>query len=207
MKFLEYLQKHYSPNEPIFVKEIKKEKYSPNYAKQMLKKLYDEGHLKRFDTGVYYIPTETVLGTSVLSPRKVIEKKFISNNGLVYGFYTGYTLANSVGLTTQVPNELEIMTNYESSRGRTAKIGKQVVHLKKSRVEVTQNNVDVLKLLELLNMMSEEQLKNNGGVVLRRYLQEHQISRSDINKYIDFYPLSVSKGLIKSGVIYELIQG
>ena len=28
----------------------------------------------RFDKGIYYIPTQTVLGKSILNPRKVIEK-------------------------------------------------------------------------------------------------------------------------------------
>lgn len=39
-----------------------------------IKTLVDSKQLKRFSTGVYYIPRKTVLGDSVLNPRKVIAK-------------------------------------------------------------------------------------------------------------------------------------
>jgi hypothetical protein len=54
--------------------------------------------IKRFSTGVYYILRKTVLGESVLDPRKVITRKYIANNDDVYGYFGGTTFLNHCGL-------------------------------------------------------------------------------------------------------------
>ena len=48
---------------------------------ELINVLCEEEKLIRFEKGIYYIPTDTVLGKSVLNPRKVIEKKYINDKG------------------------------------------------------------------------------------------------------------------------------
>lgn len=42
--------------------------------------LCEEGRLIKFENGVYYIPQNTVLGTSRLNPIDVIEKKYVETD-------------------------------------------------------------------------------------------------------------------------------
>ncbi|MCD8203749.1 MAG: hypothetical protein LUB56_01310 [Coprobacillus sp.] len=49
---------------------------------------------------MYYLPKESRLGESHLHYSKIIEKKYISDGESVYGFYSGTTLLNSLGLSS-----------------------------------------------------------------------------------------------------------
>ena len=103
----------YGTDTPIFVSEVSVPNMSQNAVRQYFMRLCKDGKLKRYDTGVYYIPTKTAFGTdSTLSRNQVIQKKYLeTKDGEVCGFYTGMQLLNSVGLTTQVPAIYEISTN------------------------------------------------------------------------------------------------
>ena len=53
---------------------------------------------------IYFIPYTTILGTKgKVSIDKLIEKKFLSVDDSIYGFYCGLSLANILGFTTQNP--------------------------------------------------------------------------------------------------------
>lgn len=56
----EYLCSNYKPNEPIFVADVSLPVSNVN-LRQMFKILCDSGKIRRFDTGVYYIPKESRL--------------------------------------------------------------------------------------------------------------------------------------------------
>lgn len=84
----------------------------------------------------------------------MIEYKYIEKDGKINGFYMGLSALNRYGLTTQVPNTTEICTNNETSKLRNVKIGNMSVTLRKSRTEITNENVDILSFLELMNSLS-----------------------------------------------------
>lgn len=52
----EYLLKNYKPNEPIFLADLQIEGMSRANLRQQIKKLTDAGKVKRFDSGVYFLP-------------------------------------------------------------------------------------------------------------------------------------------------------
>ena len=114
----EYLCSNYKPNEPIFVADVSLPVSNVN-LRQMFKILCDSGKIRRFDTGVYYIPKESRLKGGVpLGADTVARYKYISRNGRVDGYYSGYTFANQLGVTTQVPYMVEIVSNNASARVR-----------------------------------------------------------------------------------------
>ena len=49
---------------------------------------------------------------------------------------------NNIGLSSQVPNTYEIMTNKESTMARKVKVGNQEVVLRKSRVKINKDNIE-----------------------------------------------------------------
>ncbi|MCL2321993.1 MAG: hypothetical protein FWC47_07815, partial [Oscillospiraceae bacterium] len=89
MTFIEYLKEKYGYNEPIYAEEIQFENYSHSWISKELKKLVDSDEIKRFDTGIYYLAKKMPWGYSKLNPRKVVNRRFISDGDDVYGYVAG----------------------------------------------------------------------------------------------------------------------
>ena len=78
----------------------------------------EDGTIVRFTQGVYYLPTETEFGRSSISIHQILNRKYLNDNDEIFGVYSGLILQNMFGVTTQVPNVLEIVTNKETTRCR-----------------------------------------------------------------------------------------
>lgn len=206
MTLYDSLLENYGTNEPIFLSEISFEDYSRPWISKQLAQLCKDGEIIRYEKGVYYIPTNTVFGKSILNPRKVIERKYISNNGDIIGYYAGLTLQNQLRLTTQMSNVIEIYTNNEPTRVRDILVGKQKVQLRKARTTITSANVAVLSFLELMNALNTGSLDDEKKAILISYIRERQITRKDISTYARFFPYNAMRTLIESEVIYSVTQ-
>lgn len=196
----------YGANEPILSSDISFMDYSRPWIYKQLNQLCEEGKLVRFEKGIYYIPTRTPFGNSLLSPRKVIERKYISQRGETVGYYSGITLQNQLRLTTQMPNIIEVFTNNETTRVREVLIGKQKVLLRKARTKVTAENVNVLRFLELMNDLDPATLDEEKKDVLSRFVSDQRITRKDITSYAPFFPDKALRTLVESEVIYRVAQ-
>ena len=151
MTLLDRLTTNFGCNEPILLDEIDCGGYSRPWLFKELNELCRTGKLARFDRGIYYIPTETAFGASLLDPRKVIEKKYVKDSSGCYGYYSGAAFLNQLGLSTHMPNTIDVCTNNEKTRSREIAIGKQRVILRRARSKITAKNVAVLSFLELMN--------------------------------------------------------
>ena len=70
-----FLTKTYQPNEPIFLSEVRVPGVKESSVRQQFKKLTEDGLLKRFDTGVYYLPAKSMFRSgSALSVDEVIRQ-------------------------------------------------------------------------------------------------------------------------------------
>lgn len=204
MDIIQTLIEKYDYDEPIILKDVKLKGISDENIRQIFSRLVKNGQIERYDQGVYYIPKITPLGKSKIPAKKVYEKKFISDQNNTFGFYTGLTLQNAIGLTTQVPNTIEIVTNNEKSRLRELAVGSQKLRLRRARTTVTSRNVKALQLLELMNSLDMKQLSSNEKQALITYVRSQNISKNDVIPYIPNFPAKVSKNLIESGIIDEL---
>lgn len=71
-----YIENNYQLNEPIFLSELNIPGMKAVSVRQQLKKLTESGRLKRFDTGIYYIPKKSMFRSgSTLSVDEVIRRK------------------------------------------------------------------------------------------------------------------------------------
>ena len=131
----DYLMENYGYNEPIFINDLFIEGISENAVRQSVKRLAASGFLERYDSGIYYIPKRGgILGKSYLDPNIVIMRKYVQNKSDKYGYVTGLSFANELGLTTQMPAIIEVVTNREATNGRMVMVGNQKVRVKKSSV-------------------------------------------------------------------------
>ncbi len=195
MKIVPSLQNKYDVNNPIFLDEIRFlfNNYSKIRIAQLIQEAIEDGKLARFENGIYYIPSKTILGDSILSTTKVIEKKYIKNDKEVYGFYCGISFMNNMGITTQVPNTYEIMTNKESTRVRKVKVGNQEIVLRKARVEVNKDNYLTLQFLEFIASTGIEFLLNNREKVYKYFI--NYVDKNQVIKYMTKYPSKTIKNL------------
>ena len=208
MTTAERITNQFGTDEPILVDDIIK--MFPNRSRQWvdkaLKKMVDSKALKRYTTGVYYIPRKTLFGDSLLDSDRVITKKYIESDGKIYGYVSGTALLNSFGLTTQVPNMITIVTNNESSRGRKVRIGKQEVYLIKSPTEITEKNCAVLQLLEAVKLVDLNDLDETENKNLESYIRKNKITLNDVSEYCAFFPDVVSKKILGGKLIEILAQ-
>lgn len=197
---LEYLQKNYKVNEPIFVSDIDLPVTDTN-LRQMFKVLCDSGQIYRYETGIYYMKGNTRLKGGVsLSASKVARYKYIARKDQVNGYYSGYTFANLLGLTTQVPYTIEIVSNCASAKCREVSVKNQKIILRRPRTQINKENVDVLQLLDLLKDF--EQYVDEDMVaatyIISSYIKKIGMKRSDVDEYITLFPDRVYK------YIYEM---
>ena len=204
MNFRDYLKDKFGINEPIRVEEIQYKDYSRPWIFRELKRLVESGELKRFDTGIYYFPKKMFFGDSFLDPRKVVQQRFLTNGNDVFGYIAGLSLLNQAGLSTQVPNLIELVTNNESTRVRDIKVGPQKVRLRRARTEVTKDNVNVLQFLDLLSNITPSALDETERFMLSKYAKDSKVTRDDISFYVGYFPSKAMKNMIESRVVYEL---
>lgn len=191
----EYLLENYKPNEPIFTSDIELG-LSGNTLRPLLKQLCDKGLLKRFDNGVLYIPSQSRLkGGEAIDAGTVAKYRYITRRGKVEGYYSGYTLANRVGMTSQVPVTVEIVLNEASAKVRDIKIKDQTIRLRKPKTIVTKDNAKVLQFLDLL--CEVDRLSDESEDVISDHIRDiikmQNIQKQNIDSYISLYPLKVYK--------------
>lgn len=202
----EYLEKAYGYNEPIFISEIQLEGISDNALRQYFKRMVQSGDIIRFDTGVYYLPKASrILKKSYLDPMKVIIRKYIKKPEKPMDIFLAATFANQIGLTTQMPTVLEIVTSRESTKGRIVTVGSQKVRLKRPSIEITSENAGLLQLLDIVSQANlySEYPEQKMGEILKRYVRNQRYTRESLMNSLPAITGTTAKNLIKWGIIYE----
>ena len=202
----EYLVEKYGYDEPIFINNLKVEDMNKKALRQAVSRLAKAGRLVKFDTGIYYIPKpDRLLKRAFLDTTKVIIKKYITDGQQIYGYFTGLTAANQLGITAQVPTHLEICSNIEASKGRTVMVGNRSLRVKRPKIEVRSDNYKILQLLDLIqdaekwSDLPEQEMVSR----LRTRIVEEKLCREELKKCIILYPGRTAQKIIEWELIYE----
>lgn len=200
-----YLKENYIPGEPIFSGDIDIPEMTDENIRYHLKKLTDDGILCRFEAGVYYFPKKDILGDNIkLSAETVVLHKYIKRKGKRIGYYSGYTLANHMGLSTQVPFVEEITSNYAPAVVREITVKNRRYIIRRPVVDVTEENVFTLQILDCLKDIekcAEEDL-TICGKILTDYATQNAITKNKIDELINNYPMKIYKAIYDTGVKY-----
>ena len=201
----DYLKENYEPGEPIFSGDIELPGLSEENLRYHLKKLTDDGIISRFEAGVYYFPKMDILGERMnLSAETVAIHKYIQRRGKRVGYYSGYTLANRMGLSTQVPFTIEITSNYAPALVRELTIKNRKYIIRRPVAEVTEENVAVLQFLDCLKDIEKcaEEEMDVCGKILSKYAKQNNITKQKIDEFIEEYPVKIYKAIYETGVKY-----
>lgn len=205
----EYLLDNYKENEPIFLADIQMDGMTRTNVRQQIKKLTDTGKVKRFDSGIYFLPKKTIFKSgSQLAPEKVLECKYLRDKDMRCGYVSGLMFFNQMGLTTQVPMMYEVVSNKATNEYRETSLAKSRVIVRKPKVPVTEKNYRVLQFLDMLkdvDVYSEitgKPLQDR----LYRYMDDANLSISEMEPYFAYYPDKLYKNLVETRVIYKGIE-
>lgn len=202
--FIKELENKFGLNTPIFAEEIVNyfSNFSRAYVFQLIKKVEMEGALIPYSRGVYYIPKKTFFGKSTICSEMVAEKKYIRDGKEIYGVYAGVNLLNQFGITTQVPNILEIVTNNETTRKRNIMIAGKEFVLRKSRCEITVDNYSEYTILQLFNDMdSKDSLNDFAWAQLEKYISDNGVTTEKLLTMAVSFPSATVKKMIMSGIL------
>ncbi|MBR6449784.1 MAG: type IV toxin-antitoxin system AbiEi family antitoxin domain-containing protein [Fibrobacter sp.] len=194
---LDYLKSHFGPGKPIFTSDAEPLGLSAVNLRQQFKKLVDAGELSRFEPGVYFLPDKNHEYYPI-STNMVAEYKYITNGEDIYGYFSGYTFANQLGICLQVPYKEEIVSNNATAIVREIKVGNIPFVVRRSKIHVTKENRNVLQLLDLLKDVEEYtdyECEEEAPDLIRRHILRNKIRRADIDKYIENFPLKTYKSI------------
>jgi len=207
MEFIERLMNNFHFNEPIFTNEILNlfSEYSDVYVFQMLKRELDRKTIIQFSKGIYYLPIETGCGLSNISADDVVKKKYMFYKNEKFGIYSGLTLQNRMRLTTQMPMVLEITTNNETSRKREILLNGRRFIIRKSKCEITRDNINEYNILQLIydtnnNGYKEDKIKD----AVRLYTSIYNIKKDILYKTANYFPSFVFKKDINGEYLDEI---
>lgn len=122
-------------------------KNNPYALSKALGRLSDKGIIKRYKKGIYYKPKKTVFGE--IGPSENAQINLFLKEKAVNGYISGSTIYNEWGLTTQISNEIIIVTN-KPKKGTN--IGKITIKYSKG---ITPKNKKVVRKLQLLDIIKD----------------------------------------------------
>ena len=206
----ERLIKCFGYNKPIFTEDILEcmKDFSSQRIYQLIAEEIKKGSLVRYDKGVYYLPTETEFGQSVLTVNEVVKRKYICDNDEVFGIYGKSVIELNFLLSYQVPNVIEVITNKESRDVREVEIRGRKIILRKSRIPITSENEAAYTLMELFNGIDVREYRENkmARESISKFIREKKINSSMIYSLASFFPARAMKNLATGGVLYEITQ-
>ena len=199
-----YIENNYRTNEPLFLSELNIPGMKAVSVRQQMKKLTESGQLKRFDTGVYYIPKKSMFRSgSTLSADEVIKKKYLADGGNCCGYVGGILFANQLGLTTQVPGVYEIYTNKATTEYRETQIANLRIILRKPYCKIDEKNAATLQFLDLLKEIVDisevdgEELTNR----LISYMRIKSIGFESMRQFLPYYLERIYKNMYEVGLL------
>lgn len=156
MKYSEVIEKKINScktNQLIFSSRFYVDEFSDNIPEtayyKTLERLCRNGTIAKLSKGIYYRPEKSRFGDCPLSQKDIINSLISDNRGVI----VGYTLYNSLSLTTQISKNVEI---YSSDIDQSTKsIGN--INLKKYSLEYNYETCEMIAMLEILKHFYEIQ--------------------------------------------------
>ena len=202
----DYIVTNFEKDEPIFLVELPGK--SRESIRQEMKKLTDEGKIKRLYNGVYYRTYETILGTKgKVSVDKFIQKKYLEVNGEISGYITGIQLANIYGFTTQNPSCYEVCSNEATTKQRKIDIDGRKIIVYKPVVDISEKNRGALQFLDLMSTIDKysEIRGEEFAKKIKQFIFAADVNFEEVKKYIGLFPDRVYRNIYQGGLMNELV--
>ena len=141
------LSKNYVFTYMDFLTEVNKREAIIKHLNRMVK----SGKINKLSKGKYYKPQESVFGT-LLPEQYQIVKDLLEEGGKRIGYITGYSSYNSLGLTTQISNIIQI--GKQQTRPKL-KRGRFTITFIKQKNTINKENIPLLRLLDVIRFIKK----------------------------------------------------
>lgn len=208
--------KQYEPCEPIFFDDVKKYLIDEcnkdgeeidtlkltNNLKVILNRLVKSNVIKAPYKGVYCIPKLSIWGEVNVSSREIIRYKYLEDkDGNIKGFISGAKLFNDLGLTTQVPNVTDIVTN-ECKNNNVYYNESLRTYIRKPKIEINNENYRYLQFIELVENRDKVNIEvDYDNRIIYEFIKDNEL---DFEKIIKYARLTNSKKVMNK--LYEIAK-
>ncbi|MFA5752927.1 MAG: DUF6088 family protein, partial [Bacteroidales bacterium] len=116
-----------------------------------LNRMAATGKIAKLSKGKYYKPETTPFG--ILQPdRSQVVKDLLKENGKTVGYLSGYSICNSLGLTTQLSNVIQIGKNVVRP---AFKRGQYTISFIKQNNIIVKENIPLLQILDAIRYIKK----------------------------------------------------
>jgi hypothetical protein len=122
-----------------------------NTIVQSLNRLAKQGEISKLSKGKFYKPRKTEFGV-LKPPVKQIVKDLLEKDGKIKGYLTGRSVYNSLHLTTQISNTLQIGVN---KYRRAIKRGQYKISFVVQTNVINKKNIELLQILDAVRFINE----------------------------------------------------
>lgn len=191
-KVIEYLEKC-EDNVPIFKDNIKEyvlkninckdEQLISNNINVIVHRLIKENKIKAKYRGIYFKSTQNMFGESTICNNDLIKRKFLVNKeGNIIGYIVGAKLFNMIGLTTQVPNIIDIVTN--KCKYHKIHYNDLRLNIYPPKIEINDENHLFLQLLDIIENKDNINIEvNNYDETIFKIIDENKLNFEKLIKY------------------------
>lgn len=118
--------------------------------KKTLSRLVASGKIVRLSKGQFYKPEISEFGA--LRPKEYqVVKDLLEEGNKTIGYLTGLSVFNSLGLTTQVSNTIQVGTNIQK---KPKKRGKYIIRFILQKNNITRENIYLLQILDSIRFIN-----------------------------------------------------
>ena len=151
-----------------------------------LKRIMDRNtipDLRNYQKGIYYRTVATPFGEIGINKDKLIRDRYMKADS---GYYGGYSLMYQMGLTTQMPTYLTVVTNKAGKYSR--KDNRLEIILSPPHTEITAENKEYLKVLDILDLMKKAPVDaENPYKTVLVYIRDNHLEFEKLLAYATLY--------------------
>ena len=137
-----------------------------------LKRLADQGELKRLQKGLYCHMQQTVFGCVAPDIDHIMIKNLTVQDGVRIGYESGAALLNRMGLSTLIPRKVEVTTNLYNSKLPDG----CHIRLKKPAAAITNRNWRYLQLIDAVERLPDAHVDADPfGVLLAAFIKNEAL--------------------------------
>ena len=137
----------------------------------------------RYKKGIYYKCVDTVFGKTKIKYADLVKRLYLEDDDEVYGYETGPSLINNLGLTTQVPK----YTYFATNKLQVDKVD-NTIELVKPMVKVTKENFKYLQILDVIsNKYGVPFEVDNPNEIIRDVIDDNNLGFEGLLYYATFY--------------------
>lgn len=162
----------------------------------------EDPSLRFYKNGIYYRTQPTAFGEPGIDKTVLIGQKYLVNGK---GYETDFSLLNTLGLTTQIPAQLQIASNVVK---RTIYDSELQITVKPAKITITKQNRRYLQILDAMETMKKAPIDAPEPFkILAKYIKKYNLGFAELLDYaIRYYNLEVVRTIALTAEEYMLLR-